>query len=481
MATPDQINQYYENISAPPALTPAAGSLTSNATSGSYGFYTPTAHGGQNVQFTNTGLYEQYIGGYNNMVGFIGGMKNSLEETFPQLSIFEIDSFFNSLTTANANADQYVSSGSPSTFVPGAQTAPSAVVNQGVVVVPPNSTILGKPTLPKTFDEFMQAFIDYFKPTHGTMTPVMSGGKTPLYNYMIDLFGQFTQDSTDLDFISGTVEDRFDNAFSAFLKYFPSQQLEKVTNTGLYNYITVRDFFGAWANFMTATSTVQASTQDDILLPPNIDSPVVGSNAAANAYVLNYEAIYKAFFPNNTTADFQAFFKDFYNKIISDPANGGYFLPSHFVGKFFEDVKHKYLIPFRKQNSGFEIEKPVLSIIWEVLARIKQMVDIVQQLSVYVSQRLTFLTNYQKAYTNLIATIPTVSANDEILGSTATERNAPLNNYRTTLASYRDQITAASKGVQSYLDTLSQASSNSLNQGGALITMMNGLLTILRS
>lgn len=492
MATPDQINKYYDNISADPARTPTAGSLVSSSVSGTYTFY--QGANDVNEQQTSTGLYDHYIGGntiltaseivdLQDIIQDVQDIIQSVRATFPQLTSNDVQAFFNSLTTANANALQYVSSGTPSANVTGAQTASSAVVNQGVLS---NST---GSTLPTSFDGLIQAIVNYFKPTKGVMTPVTSGGKTLLYNQLLDFFKQSTQAITDLDFLSVPIEDQFNNAFSAFLKYFPSQQLEKVTSTGLYNYITPNDFFRTWLNFTAATSTVQASTQDDALPFTVLNIPFIGSltvpnfasDPDANAYVLNYEAIYKAFFPNNTSADFQAFFKDFYNKIISDPANGGYFLPSHFVGDFFDAVKAKYLIPFRKQNSGFDLEKPTLSIIWEVLARIKQMVDIVQQLSVYVSQRLTFLTNYQKAYTNLIATIPTVTANDPIIGSDATSKNAQLNNYRTTLASYRDQITAASKGVQSYLDTLSQASSNSLNQGGALITMMNGLLTILRS
>lgn len=134
------------------------------------------------------------------------------------------------------------------------------------------------------------------------------------------------------------------------------------------------------------------------------------------------------------------------------------------------------------QGADMNMTKPVLSVIWEVLARIQEMVGIIQQLSVFVSQRLTFLTNYQKAYTNLIATIPQIASGDTILGDANVEtRNNQLGNYRQTLTSYRDQLTAQSKGVQSYLDTLSQASSNSLNQGGALLTMLNGLLSIIRA
>lgn len=523
MGTSSQIKDYLHSI-ATTSTTPAAQStVQSDPNTGVYTGYT----GNTNVVLDpTTGEYESYVGGSSsNHTAYYTNLYNSLFKSFQgqNLTSSMINQYFNSLTTANSNALQYTSSGDASTNVPGGLTTQSSITN---------TVVASGATPPTTFEEFMNSMVSYFNLTQPKTPPwhltdsngnlVTDPKLSSTYNEFLATF-ETNQQTSGLIFdigqanlasnptavnnnspenadwsilpgytapapdgsvtTTGVVSTQFENAFAAFLKSFPYQEIENVGSDGSYHLITPQAFINTWLNFTTGTSTLQAATLNNSITysSSGAGNLVLGSNDEANLYLLNYEAIYKAFFPNSSQADFQKFFKKFYNKLMADPENGGYFLPSHFVDEFFKDVTAAYLIPVRGQNSGLDVGKPVLSVIWEVLARIQEMVGIVQQLSVFVSQRLTFLTNYQKAYTNLITTIPTITSTDPILATGADNRNAQLNNYRTTLVSYRDQITASSKGVQSYLDTLSQASSNTLNQGGALLTMLNGLLTILRS
>lgn len=486
--TNSQAVQYLRTIVAPPVLTPAEKRLIDNPSSGSYISYTKSA--GPNVQGTNTGPFTSYVGGTGPndtisvpspdpniqiRVTVAAALRESILETFPQITNEDdLEAFFNSMTTANSNAVQYVTDGpTTSPYVTGATTANSSLTNQALI------SIQGT-TLPTSFTDFVSSMVNFLHTKYPSISMPANVTTTPMYKYFLSIFKQYTQSNTDWGILGSAtnpalVPAQFDAAFSAFLRNFPSTQIENLQSDGTYNLVTSKDFLMTWLNFTTGTSTLESSTQNVPI--------TLGSSTDANQYLLNYQAIYKAFFPASSAEEYQTFFTKFYNQILSDPANGGYFLPSQFVGKFFDAVKAKYIAPTQGQNSQFNLSKPILGIIWEVLARIQQMVNIIQQLSVYVSQYLTFLTHYQTAYTNLIATIPTIASGTDIVGGTDTveTRNTQLGNYRTTLASYRDQITATSKGAQSYLDTLSQASSNSLNQGGALITMLNGLLTIIHA
>lgn len=477
----NQATQYLNLIAAPPELTPTPGALVNDPSTGTYSSYAKS--GQTNVQGTATGVFTSYIGGSDGILGdAYTALLSSIEQTFQGVTSSDIEKYFNSLTSANANAVQYTSSGAASTFVPGTLTSPASLLNQALVSttnLQTGVTTFGE-TLPSSFSDLASSMLSFFKTKHPSMTLPSDIKTTSMYNTFFNVFNSYIQGNTDWSLL-GTgsnlplLESQFQAAFSAFLNHFPSTQIENVKADGTYNLVSTRDFLDSWLNFTTATSTIQSSTQSQ---------PVtVGSDPNANQYVLNYQAIYKAFFPNSTAQDFQTFFTNFYNETVSNPANGGYFLPSQFIGDFFKAVLNKYAAPMRGQAAKFtNLSTPTLGIIWEVLARIQQMVNIIQQLSVYVSQYLTFLTHYQTAYTNLIATIPTFSSTTPVVGDANVDtRNQQLSNYRSTLSSYRDQITATSKGAQSYLDTLSQASSNALNQGGALLTMLNGLLTIIHA
>lgn len=525
MSTPVPATQYLNTISAPPSLPPTAGALQNNSSTGVYSDY--LNKDAVNAQSTDTGAYEHYVGGSGITAGLLNtyaSLSGAMRSTFG-LNENELEEYFNSLTTANANALQYTSTGTASAL-DGSVTSPGSLINTPTMTL---TDTKGTSTLaddtktkvahfPSSFSGFVDSILAYFE-AKGRLPRLVKPANlqtSTIYTAFLKVFQTYQQTSglmhpvqtapagssaavstdqnPDWDIIPGYDEDlvaeQFENAFAAFLKNFPFKKLENLASDGTYNLISAKSFVNTWLNFITSTSTLQSETQDnEITYIDSLNNSIrtLGSSADANQYLLNYQSIYQAFFPTDTEADFQKFFQSFYKKILADPENGGYFLPSHFVSEFFEEVKHKYIRPLMGQGADMNLTKPVLSIIWEVLARIQEMVGIVQQLSVFVSQRLTFLTNYQKAYTNLIASIPTIKAGAAVLGGAATgdevasTRNAQLGNYRTTLSSYRDQITAQSKGVQSYLDTLSQASSNSLNQGGALLTMLNGLLSIIRA
>lgn len=476
--------QYLNAVAAPPNLTPQQGSLESDPNTGAY--IRNSESNQSNVLGTNTGSFTSYVGGSGLVSPAYTMLLNGIFRSFSSgLGNGVIEKYFNSLTTANANALQYTTQGTASPLIPGVYTSNPALKNQALISTtnPQTNALAFGSTLPSSFSDFASSLLSFVQTQSPGATMVTSTGatttdptKTPMYQTFLDIFEQYTQSNTDWSILgaSGTnttlVESQFQAAFSAFLKNFPSAQIENLQADGTYNLVSTSDFLTTWLNFSTATSTVQSSTQNQ--------SAAVGSDPNANQYLLNYQAIYKAFFPNSITQDFQTFFTNFYNQTVS---NQGYFLPSQFVGNFFAAVQKKYAAPFLGQASGFNLTQPTLSIIWEVLSRLQQMNNIIQQLSVYVSNYLSFLTRYQKAYTNLIADIPTFAANTPIVGDNVDTRNQQLSNYRTTLSSYRDQITATSKGVQSYLDTLSQASSNTLNQGGALLTMLNGLLTIIHA
>jgi hypothetical protein len=273
MGTPSQLTQYLDTISKPPSLTPEAGALESDATTGAYESYTvthsTTSQTGQNVQPTSTGSYTSYVGGYNSDTNNLNTsyiqLIDAIVDTFnnPPTSL-DIEKYFNSLTTANPNAKQYVATGAQSTAVTGAFTVGSSLTNLNLTNVT-STTGSGTSTAyapPTTFSGFVQSMLTFFQQNgypNETLNESTAGDvtTTPLYSAFLSIFESSTQSSTDWSIIpgysstpgTGVVATQFQDAFSAFLNNFPYAQIQNVSSTGTYNLLTSQDFFRGMAQF----------------------------------------------------------------------------------------------------------------------------------------------------------------------------------------------------------------------------------------
>lgn len=308
---------------------------------------------------------------------------------------------------------------------------------------------------PQTWGDFITQFRKFFGIAN---TNVNSG---PAYNGFLTAFKAILKTDTDWASLNpNTVDAEFIDSFSGFLKSYP-------LNSGLATNvqpapIQFAGFINNWRHFNTVTAVVDPNTTI-----ANI-TPVDYSN------LLSYKEAYKAFFPNSTDADFTLAMQTFQNEVNNDPNNGGYFVPSQQFARFFSEIKSKLLVLQAASATDYQ---PKLEIIWQVFATILEMIGIIQKVTAISAQRLSFLTNYQTAYTDLIAKIPTLLNNQPFDSDNTSQLNAKLQAFADSLRSYRGVVSDSSKSLQSSVNGLNESGTQQSNLASNILQQMNSLLS----
>ena len=131
------------------------------------------------------------------------------------------------------------------------------------------------------------------------------------------------------------------------------------------------------------------------------------------------------------------------------------------------------------QNNG-----PRLAIIWKVFALVVSMIGVIQKVAAVYADRLTKLSQWDTAYTNLISDVPVFTLGDSTPFSgdsseDATERQE-LNNKNQTLSQnlqgYRSLVENTEKGVQSKVNNLNDAVNAQADLGTSLLQQMQTIL-----
>lgn len=232
---------------------------------------------------------------------------------------------------------------------------------------------------------------------------------------------------TDLDgFPRGVadalIEEYFKRSFSHFLATYryvnPSDetQLASPGSVGVVGSATTAgaNFFKEWARFMSRTAEFDDSTSGPGTAPNNVDFAA-------------YEQIYSVFFPaeaGETAAEVQARYearvRDFWKEQAlgngSLSVGGAWFIPSHSFDEWMEQLREEFIQGSVNKSTqlttvGTPATKRVL-VIDRVLRLLILMIDIMQRISASQAQRLTFLTNWQQAYTDLITQVPQFAQGD---------------------------------------------------------------------
>lgn len=306
MSTPIPATQYLNAIAAQPNLTPLAGAIDNDPVTTIYRGYANQEE--FNAQFTNTGAYKNYVGGSD--ADNLGAsnftyetLLQGLYDTFPSLEYGKLDGYFNSLTTANPNAVQYNTAGygTSSSVVEGSSYTPSSLTNTAL-----SGATTSTPTLPSSFSGLLDSIVAYFgaKNPPVVLPKVTDPRNTPAYKAFLAVFETYQQTSgllypvispfssqnllngpvdasqnADWSIVpgyqdpnlnlapSGSVSTQFENAFAAFLKNFPSKQLENLASDGTYNLISPRSFFHNMGKFyhLYQLDTVRHKKQCDHL------------------------------------------------------------------------------------------------------------------------------------------------------------------------------------------------------------------------
>jgi hypothetical protein len=194
----------------------------------------------------------------------------------------------------------------------------------------------------------------------------------------------------------------------------------------------------------------------------------------------SYEQIFKTSFPNATNTQIQAFMVTFIMQTVNST---GYFLPSQFVDKFRDAVSHFGTL-LVSSVSGTNSQKILIMNI--VLGLLIKMIGIIQKSAISQSNRLGFLTDWQRAYTQTANNIKPFTANDAPFGGGGdgdirdrADINQKLQAYAENLRSFRSIVEDESKQVQSFINQSTEAANQQANLGTAILQEFSTILQAL--
>lgn len=246
------------------------------------------------------------------------------------------------------------------------------------------------------------------------------------------------------------------------------------------------NFFGQYDEFMTTTALLQ--TPDHAYVYPGV---------SADAYINlpSYQQIFQLFGPPDSSGTlFQQSVTDFVNEVHSQE---GYFIPSHFLKTWTDHVLEEARIANAPLTGGSldgnSSEKAL--VIDRILMLLIKLVDTIQRVGIAQASRLTYLTQFQQAYTALQTQIPVFlrgrndpEGNPGLGGSgpdAADARNA-INSYFNprlvdSLRAFRGIQEDNAKKVQMGIDQSNSAANQQTDMITSFIQQLSTLLsTILR-
>ncbi len=326
-------------------------------------------------------------------------------------------------------------------------TANDVMEKWNVLITDPDERLV----FPRTWDDFIAA-LGGGSPTSG-----------PTYNGFYNEYKQIIAVTVGDDWNSLTNVDLSDQFVASFNRFMETFRFETNGDAG-----PPADFVKKWEHFMTVSSlqfTVNETGDYD-----NVSS---------------YQRIFKAFFPDASAQEYKDFLSNFVDTIINDPSNKNhYFLPSQFLEHYYIAVQQKYLATQLGADSMMGNHGPRLAIIWKVFALVVSMIGVIQKVASVYADRLSKLSQWDTAYTNLIADIPvfTVGDSSPFSGDSsddATERQE-LNNKNQTLSQnlqgYRSLVESTEKGVQSNVNNLNDSVNSQSDLATSLLQEMQTIL-----
>lgn len=320
---------------------------------------------------------------------------------------------------------------------------------------------------PRTLNDFIQQFRANFG------IPNTSPGAA--YTGFLTQFRTTLRADYDLNpELNSVVNQEFEQSFAGFLNSYPSSKVIQTvggTEVATYTAPNLSIFINNWRHFTTVVAAVKNSTVGR----PGYNTTL--QNFTDYADLLTYEDAYKAFFPNATAADFTNTLQAFVAEVNADTKDGGYFVPSQMYDRFFEEMKNRFLVQQATQGTMLANSGPKLAILWSLFFLILEMIQSIQKVTAIEAQRLGYLTNYQKAYTELISQIPTLTNGQPFSSSFTGTANAKLQAFAENLRSFRGVQTDESKGLQSSVNGLNESGNQQANLATDLLQQMSSLLS----
>ncbi|GAB4233676.1 MAG: hypothetical protein Tsb0021_12740 [Chlamydiales bacterium] len=255
----------------------------------------------------------------------------------------------------------------------------------------------------------------------------------------------------------------------------------------------LEDFHQQWNRFLTPANILMGQNAPDAPIGFfNINgSPSFSEQPSGQGYpgsfaigINTYRNLYFAFVPNATEQDYEASLNRFFDNQINEH---GYFLPGHFADEWFETVL--------TERVGIESASTLVDgtgseqtrIIFEVFRLLTEMLTTLQRVAAVQAQRLTFLANMQRAYTELIAQIPNVApddiaeASDDI--STEDQQGSVQQFVQNTTQAYTEKLRSFrsfwSDEARSHQTAVNQTNENVQQQANLATALLSQVSTIL--
>jgi hypothetical protein len=320
---------------------------------------------------------------------------------------------------------------------------------------------------PRTWEEFTkQVRVNGFAAAEGDpMSGPLFDGFFSDYMSILQAFGgDYSGVPTE------TLQDQFVESFTEFLKtyQFNVDKTPEGESGPLDGAAGPSDFFvGNFRKFMSVTAV-------------NLTPFAAGDTAN----VSSFQQIYQAFFPDGSPEDFVTMRNELIEDMRADENIGEYFVPSHFLHKWFEKVQDAYLTTQLGASSIKGTQGERLTIIWKLFKLVVDMIGVLQKVASVVAERLNFLTAYQKAYTDLMADIPVFTKGDDSpfggtdddAASARQELNPKNQTLTENLRSFRTILSDEAKALQSNVNQLNESVNQQSSLAESILQQMSTIL-----
>lgn len=198
-----------------------------------------------------------------------------------------------------------------------------------------------------------------------------------------------------------------------------------------------------------------------------------------------FQTVYNAYFPGDTQANFNTRLQAFFKQQTTDR---GFFVPSQSYGDWLKFIQSQYTISV--SGSGNSIDTTIgtasdsdkVAVINRILAILILLINTVQSVASVQAQRLSFLTQWQKAYSDLLTQVRAFTKNgpegltdDDIINN---RLNRADQQYTSSLQARQQVVSDDAKALQS---TVTNSQNAVQQQGDTITSFIQQLSSILQT
>ncbi len=261
------------------------------------------------------------------------------------------------------------------------------------------------------------------------------------------------------------IEEHFDNAFSDFLKTEP-----ETTFTSYPDSEFAELMFKNWGEYISSTASFSIQDSTDLITSLEQVVSEIGFTFAPDEII-----------------------KEIYDQHILD---FGFFFPGRALDDWVQKSASGYLqskgLQTSDSNDGSIIVPSVTTdqtkrviVLNRIFNLLVLMIQILQDVAAAQAERLTFLSNWQKGYTDLISQIRTFTREDgTVIGNDTSDEGSDLRsglnqkmmNAREKLSAWRSVVGDEAKALQSRLNQSTDAVNQQANMATAIIQQLTTIL-----